>query len=112
MEDPFLVGKSTTNFSHSHSDFVPQFTHVDTFQRDIDDIDRDLSKFDLALAENKSHEILFENKSPSTSSHNIPKPQHPNIPSKPPTTPPTPPTLLFDISNLKVSPQNKVNPTT
>ena len=85
---------------------------MDTFQRDIDNIDRDLSRFDLPLAENKSHEILSKNKSPSTLSHNIPKPQHPNIPSKPPTTPPTLPTLLFDISNLKVSPQNKVNPTT
>ena len=109
MEDPFLVGKSTADLSHLHSDFVHQFTHMDTFQRDID---RDLSRFDLPLAENKSHDILSENKSPSTLSHNIPKPQHPNIPSKPPTTPPTLPTLLFDISNLKVSPQNKVNPTT
>ena len=112
MEDPFLIGKSTANLSHLHSDFVHQFTHADTFQRDIDDIDRDLSRFDLPLAEIKSHEILSENNSPSTSSHNIPKPQHPNITSKPPTMPPTPPTLLFDISNLKVSPQNKVNPTT
>ena len=112
MEDPFLVGKSTANLSHLHSDFVHQFTHADTFQRDIYDIDRDLSRFDLPLAEIKSHEILSENNSPSTSSHNIPKPQHPNITSKPPTMPPTPPTLLFDISNLKVSPQNKVNPTT
>ena len=74
MEDPFLVGKSTANLSHLHSDFVHQFTHADTFQRDIDDIDRDLSRFDLPLAEIKSYEILSENNSPSTSSHNIPKP--------------------------------------
>ena len=109
MEDPFLVGMSTADLSHSHLDFVHQFTHVDTFQRDID---QDLGRFDLSLAENKSHKILSENKSPSMSSHNILKPQHPNIPSKPPTMPLTPPTLLFDSSNLKVSPQNKVNPTT
>ena len=87
-----------------------QFTQVDTFQKVIDDIDRDLSRFGLPLTDNNSHSTLPQNNSPPMSSYNTSATHHPIIHYKCPTTPPIPPNPLSDISNLPVSPQKKANP--
>ena len=105
---------------------------MNDFQIVLEDIDRNLSKFDLPLTEKDSYNIPSQNITPPTSSHNIRKTQYPtshpkchttsshNIQElhyptshpKCPSTSPISPILLSDISNLKISPQKKKdNPT-
>ena len=76
-EDTFLAGKPTANLSPSNSKFMPHSTHKKDIQTVLEDLDRDLSKFDLPLTENNSYNIPSQNITTPTSSHNILKTQYP-----------------------------------
>ena len=82
VKDTSLAGKATANLSPSNLEFMPHFTHMNDFQDVLEDIDRDLSKYDLPLPENNSHNIPTQNITYPTSPHNIPKTNDPTSNTK------------------------------
>ena len=101
-QDTFLAGKSTNDLPHSHLDFMHKFTDGNSFQKVINDIDCDLSKFELPLTDNNSHSTLPQNNSPPTSHHTISATHHPIIQPKCSTMPLTPPNS-FSAAAIKNS---------
>ena len=131
VKDTSLAGKATANLSPSNPEVMPHSTHMNDFQDVLEDIDRDLSKYDLPLPENNSHNIPTQNITHPTSPHNIPKTNDPtshakvnntsshnthdlHYPTPHPKCPPTSPislTPLSDISNQTIPSHKKANST-
>lgn len=91
LNDPFLNENTTTNSPHLNSDFMPHDTQ-NQFQKHLDELDHDLSKFDLPAKDSINQKIPPIIK--SSPNHSLPfsTSTHPKIFSQLPTLSPSPTT--------------------
>ena len=91
IDDTFLQGKHKVDHPHLNQSLVPSLISEDSFEKHIEEIDRDLRKFELPISNTDTTTLSDKLKTPLTDTHtpNIPQPYNPYHTSNPTPAPQT-----------------------